>query len=388
MTRTSAPHPHRLAEIFLDLTAIPSPSLCERGMADRLRWYLERWELEVHEDSAGSEIGGDTGNLYVLVPGADGSQEPVLALGAHMDTVQPETQIEPVLSQGVFRNRLPAILGADNKVAVTALVYAVEMLMEQPDRPCFELFFSVAEELGVLGIRFMDLGWIKSPLAAVFDSAGPVGGIIVRAPSQQGVQAVFRGRAAHAGLEPEQGRSAIKAAAGAIAGMQLGRIDHQTTANIGVIEGGSAANIIPDRCRLEGQARSHDDDRLSETLQDMVAVMQSAAAQDGVDVEIDLTEEYRSFALDRTSPVVILAERAIEDTGLSAEFLSSGGGSDANFLNAGGIPAVNLDCGMSAVHTQDEHVSLAALEAITGVIMAMVRRAEQPDKEPFPNDCS
>jgi len=371
------PDSERLTKIFCELAAVPSPSGCERQVADYVKAHLGEMGIQVQEDGTGQEIGGDTGNLYALIPGARGERDPVIALGAHLDTVAVNGKIDPVLRDGIFHNQEPTILGADNKATVAAIIHVVEQLAASPDRPAFEVFFSVAEELGVLGIKYMDPQRISSPMAAVFDSAGPVGGIIVRAPTQNAVGALFRGKAAHAGVEPESGRSAIRAAALAISDMDLGRIDEETTANIGIIKGGSAVNIVPDLCRILGEARSLDHNRLSVVVQDMVAAMQFAGTSVGVDVEIDVTEEYKAFNLDESSPAVALAARAVREAGFVPSFLASGGGSDANALNDRGIPTVNLDCGMRAVHTPDEHIALADLEGMTRVMASMLLEAQR-----------
>ncbi|NLO28216.1 MAG: M20/M25/M40 family metallo-hydrolase [Actinobacteria bacterium] len=380
MTESLTPSRDRLTELFLSLARIPSPSRHERAVADVVIRHLMELGLSVHEDEAGNAIEGDTGNLWCLVPG-DGP-DPHVAFGTHLDTVFCNGPIEPILdSDGVFRSASGTILGADDKVAVAAVLHATELLKESGRPfPSYELFFTVAEEVGLLGSRHMDERALRSPMAAVLDSSGPVGGMVVRAPSQESLHATFRGLAAHAGLEPERGRSAIQAAAMAVAGMQLGRLDDETSANIGVIRGGTAGNIIPDLCEIEGECRSHNDEKLTRVAASMVDAIQQAAAQTGVDVDVDLVHEYRSFALTSDSPAVRLGKAGISAIGLEAEIHSSGGGSDANVLNARGLPSINLQTGMMRVHSSDEYVTLDDLERLCALLLKLVELA--PDFAP------
>lgn len=373
------PSRDRLTELFLQFTGILSPFKHERLMADAVIGYLKGLGIPVREDGTGGQVGGDTGNLWCVVAGEG---EPHIALGAHLDTVVPTDSIEPFLGDdGVFRNRLRTILGSDDKAAVAALIHATELLKTwgRPF-PSYELLFTVCEEIGLVGSKHFDEKVLKSPFAAEFDSAGPVGGITVKAPSHDTFKATFRGQAAHAGVEPERGRSAVQAAAKAIAAMDLGRLDEETSANIGVVQGGVGTNIVPDACEIQGEARSHDETKLARTAAAMVDAMHAAAAQVGVDVNIALVHEYTAFALTGRSPVVRLSKAALADMALEPRLLASGGGSDANILNARGLPTVNLTAGMTQVHSPDEHISLDDLERLCGVVLRLILMA--PDFAP------
>jgi tripeptide aminopeptidase len=380
MTLIAAPSGRRLTELFLALARIQSPSREERRLADAVISYLEGMGVTVGEDATGEAIGGDCGNLFCTVAG-DG-QVPHIALGAHMDTVTPSSATVPVLDgDGVFRNNGEGVLGADDKAAIAALLHAVELLKASGRAfPTFQLFFTVCEEQGLVGAKHLDLQVLRSPLAAVFDSSGPVGGIVIKAPSQQILKAAFRGRAAHAGVEPERGRSAIVAASRAITAMRLGRLDDETTANIGVIEGGVATNVVPELCEVQGECRGHDDARLAEVAASMVDAVHEAAALTGVDVEVALVHEFRAFALSERSPAVRLSKAAVKALGLQPQLLTAGGGSDANVLNARGIPTVNLDAGMMCVHSPDEYLPLEELIRLCGLAIQMVLLA--PDHAP------
>ena len=371
-----SPARERVAELFAVLAGIPSPSHGERAVADCVAAYLEARGLSVHEDETALSTGGTCGNLWCRV-GGTGDTAAIL-LGAHLDTVVPTDDIEPVLHDGMFSNAKDTILGADNKAAVAALVVATERLLASGNAfPTYDLVFTVAEEVGVVGAKHVANELLCGPFGVVFDAAGPVGGITVRAPGQQSIVATFRGVAAHAGLEPELGRSAIEAAARAIASMRLGRLDEETTANVGVIEGGRAQNIVPDLCVVRAECRSHDEAKLAATAAAMVDALQRGAAEMGVDVDIDLVHGYRAFALTSRAPVVRLAKAALAELGIESRLCASGGGSDANVFNARGLPTVNLNCGMTHVHTPQEHISLDDLERLVGLAEVLIRKAPE-----------
>jgi tripeptide aminopeptidase len=368
------PSRERLAELFIDFARLRSPSRGERAVADLVRSRLKAMGVATHEDHAGEATGGTAGNVWCLVQGEGAT--PHVALGAHMDTVEPTDDIEPVLEDGVFKNARPTILGADDKVAVVALLHATELLLDSGRPfPTYELFFTVSEEIGLVGVKHMSVERLSSPLAAVFDASGPVGGITNRSPRQDLITATFRGRAAHAGVEPERGRSAVQAAAKAVAAMRLGRLDEETSANIGVFEGGVASNIVPDLCVVKGECRGHDDEKLTRVAAEMVDALQSGAAQVGVDVDITLTQEYSGFALAEDSPVVRWGRAAVSALGLEPRTKAAGGGSDANILNARGLPTVNMDSGMMQVHSPDEYVTLDELERLCALTLNMIMLA-------------
>jgi tripeptide aminopeptidase len=375
MTVSVKPSRERLSELFVALASIPSPSWHERPVAEAISGLLKEMGLAAVEDDTAQAIGGDSGNLICIVGGSESI--PRLALGAHMDTVTPAAAIEPVLEgEGVFRNANQGILGADDKGAIAALLHATELLLNSgASFSPFELFFTVCEENGLVGAKHLRQGAIKSPMAVVLDSSGPVGGIVTRAPSQKIIRARYKGTAAHAGLEPELGRSAVQAAAKAVSAMELGRLDAETTANIGTINGGVATNIVPDACELAGECRGHDEGRLADVAAAMVDALHRSAVEVGVDVDVDLIDEFRTFKLEESAAVVRLAKRAIVAAGLTPELQSAGGGSDANVLNALGIPTVNLAAGMMRVHSADEYVSLDELERLCEVVLQLIATA-------------
>jgi tripeptide aminopeptidase len=378
------PDPDRLTELFLELTAVSSPSRAEADVARIVRRRLQDMGLDADEDDTAASVGGNCGNLACLVEGE--GERPHVALGAHLDTVLPTEPIEPILEDDVFRNRRAAILGADDKAAVAALLHATELLRAGDEPfPTYELFFTVGEEDGLLGAKHLAATRLPaSPLAVIFDASGEIGGIVVRAPSRNGLQATFRGRAAHAGLEPEEGRNAIFGAARAIAVMELGRLDERTTANIGLIHGGTATNIVPDVCHVEGECRSQDDVRLAQVTAAMVDAFELGAAEAMVDVELRVINDVRAFSLKERSAPVRLAKAAVKALGLTPRLLAREGASDANVLNAAGLPTVNLACAMTRVHTPNECMKLSDLVQLTRLIVALVQLAPEFGRRPAP----
>ncbi|NLT34590.1 MAG: M20/M25/M40 family metallo-hydrolase [Gaiellales bacterium] len=371
------PQAESLARLFSDLACIPSPPGAERGVADFIVAALRGMGLEPEEDAAATATGGQAGNLYCLVPGTDRGG-PHIVLSGHMDTVVPTDSIEPVLEEGVFRNARPTILGADDKSALAALLHATEILRSSGMAyPAYELLFTVSEETALTGIKQFNPARLRSGAGAVFDSSGPVGGVVLAAPTQTTVRAWFQGRAAHAGVEPEKGCNAILAAATAVSRMELGRLDEETTANVGLIQGGTARNIVAEQCFIECECRSHNEDKLARAVASMLDAIQYGATQVGADVRVASGPEYRCYRLSERGGVVRLACRALRDVGLKPELKVAGGGADSNILNAWGIPTVNLSTGMLDMHTPEERIALNDLILLTRVIMALVGRSSE-----------
>jgi tripeptide aminopeptidase len=361
-------------DLFLELAAISSPSGEEREVADRVVDYLRDCGLRPEEDDAGPRIGSTMGNiLAALEPTAEG--EP-LFLCAHLDTVPPEGAIEPVVEDGVVRNARATILGADNKAAVAVMLEATRrVLAENRPHAGIELLFTPKEEVGLIGAFAFDHTRLRARVGYVYDQAAPIGEVILGAPSAHQLHVAFHGRAAHAGMYPEEGRSAIAAAARAIAEMQLGRIDEETTANVGQIEGGTAANIVPERCSFVMDARSHDERKLADLVQSIQDAITFAAGVAECEVETKLTRSYRAYRFKRDDRSVALAAAALERCGHEPRYALSGGAADANVFNERGLACVNLANGMAEIHTPDEHIAVADLEAMVEVTLALVDEA-------------
>ena len=362
-----------LTALFVRLAETPSPSGHERAVADLIIGELRAAGVEVREDDSAPRTGAGAGNLVARIAGR-GKGTPV-ALCAHMDTVPLAGEVRVRIEDGVARSAGETILGADDKAAVTALIALARDLAAEPPAGDVEIVITAGEEVGLRGARQLDLGGLSAEAVFVFDSEGPVGTVVVSAPSLTKVIAGFHGRAAHAGIEPEKGRSAVLAAARAVAAMPLGRIDGQTTANVGLLAGGSAINVVPERCRLEGEARSRDRDSLTVQLGRMIEAVNVAAAETGVDVTVTLEEDFVGFALGRDALVVRLAAAALADIGVEPAYVGTGGGADSNVFNANGLPAVNLGVGFENVHSAQESIALASLAQVYDLAHALVRVA-------------
>jgi tripeptide aminopeptidase len=363
-----------VTRFFTELAALPSPPGQERAVADRVLEELRALGLEADEDDAGARIGSTMGNVYArLEPTADG--EP-LFLCAHLDTVPPEAAIEPVVEDGVIRNAAGTILGADNKAAVAAMLSGVARVLEER-RPHagIELLFTPMEEVGLVGAYAFDHTRLRARLGYVYDQAAPIGEIILGAPFSQAMEVHFHGRASHAGMFPEEGRSAIAAAAKAIADLRLGRVDDDSTANVGVIRGGTAGNVVPEWCTFVAEARSHNERKLADLVQEMIDAFSFAASATDCEVETTLRKSYRGYRFAKGDPVVRLAGTALRSCGREPTYALSGGAADANVFNERGLACVNLANAMTDIHTPDEHIAVADLEAMVDVTVALVDAA-------------
>jgi len=366
-------------DLFRDLAAIPSPSGRERAVADRTLEFLRDLGLEPTEDDAGARIGSDMGNIYVALPPTDGGDGTPIFLNAHLDTVPPTAPIDPEVRNGVVVNRHDTILGADNKAAVAVMLAAVADLVRS-GRPHagVELVLTPMEEVGLRGAKEFDTSRLRARAGYCYDHAAPIGNIVLAAPTQRTVRFRFIGRAAHAGIAPEDGRSAIVAAGRAIADMPLGRIDAETTANVGIVKGGIAGNIVPPECLVEAEARSRNPGRLREQVQAMLDAATFAANLAECELESRIEPEYEGYRFARSDPAVRLAARALEACGREPVYIESGGGADANVWNAGGLECVNLCNGMAEIHTASEHIAASDLDVMLDVTLALIDAARNP----------
>jgi len=362
----------RLLADFTRLCEIESPSGHERPVADAVSAELREMGLEVDEDDTGPLTGSDAGNLFARVPGA---RESSVLLCAHLDTVPLGGPVEVVREDGLLRNRHDAVLGADNKAAVATILGTARRLAREGGPVGVELLFTTVEENGLRGAKAFDRSRLRSEMGFVFDHASPVGELIVAAPTYQRVEARFRGLAAHAGIRPEEGRSAIAAAARFLDRLQLGRLDDETTTNAGVIRGGSAGNVVPEHCVVELEARSIDHERVAQVVAGQVDAATEAASDLECDLETTVEELFRGYRLRRTAPPVETAARALESLGIEPRPVATGGGSDANALIAGGLATVNVANGTERNHQPDESVTVDALEKMLDVTLAIVEEA-------------
>jgi tripeptide aminopeptidase len=357
----------RVNDLFAQLCRIASPFGHERECADRVAAELRDMGLEVQEDGAGPEAGSECGNLLARVPGPEGA--PVVLLCAHLDTVVPQAPIEPVLEEGVWRNAHDGILGADNKAAIAVML---EVARAGGGEAGLELLFTVCEENALRGAKAFDRSRLRADCGYVFDHASPIGEVVMASPSYFRLDADFHGASAHAGIRPEDGHNAVAAAAAAVAAMRLGRLDPETTANVGRIEGGSASlNVVPDRCRIEAETRSLDDAKVEASVTDMVDRVHDGANAHECDVDVQVEALFRGYRERGTAPGVVAAEGALRASGFEPRRIVTGGGSDANVFHAAGLPVTNLANGTRANHQPDESVAASALEDMLDVALRL-----------------
>jgi tripeptide aminopeptidase len=362
----------RLHETFVRLCEIRSPTGEEREIADTVTAELRALGLEVSEDGAAGPAEAGAGNLLARLPGAG---EEWVMFCAHLDTVPHRGRVEVIDDDGVFRSRGETILGADNKAAVAVFMELAARYAGEPPPVGIELVLTVAEEQGLRGAKAFDASSLRSDVGFVLDHAGPVGEVVVSTPTQQKILADFIGVEAHAGVRPEEGSSAIAAAAAAIARMQLGRLDEQTTANVGLISGGTSGNVVPGHCGIHAEARSLDAARAAEVAGTIADACAWGASEHGCDVDVRIEELFRGYKLPPSSPALALAEIGLRGAGLEPERVAIGGGSDANALRLDGFDCVLLANGTDAVHTADEMVPARSLERMLAVCEGIVSAA-------------
>jgi tripeptide aminopeptidase len=359
----------RMLDRFVRLCEISSPTGEERAVADAVLAELRELGVEVTEDGAAGPAEAGAGNLIARIPG---ERDAWAMFACHLDTVPHDGPIEVVLDQGVYRSRGETILGADDKAAVTVLIELGARRAQRRTPIGLEILFTVAEEEGLRGAKALQPGSLRSSLGFVLDHASPIGEVITAAPTHKRLVAEFEGAEAHAGIRPEEGRNAIQAAAAAVSGMTLGRLDEATTSNVGVISGGAASNVVPGRCRIEGEARSLDDERASRAVGAMVDACTWAASEFECDVDVAVTEMFRAYRVPSGSSPVKVAREALGRCGVEPREVATGGGSDANALKVAGYDCVLLANGTEANHTPHESVAAERIVQMLAVCEAIV----------------
>jgi tripeptide aminopeptidase len=353
-----------LIDYFITLVKIDSESKHEREVAKKLKKDLEKLGAEVRFDEAHTKTGGDVGNLYAYIPGKIDKQ-PILFC-AHMDTVVPGTGIKPKIEGNKIISSGDTILGADDKSGIAQIICAIkEIKSSKEDHAPVEILFTISEEIGLLGAKHCNCEMLRSKIGYALD-AHEVGNLTIGAPSQNSMEYTIYGKESHAGAEPEKGINAIRIASEAIANMPLGRIDDETTNNIGIIEGGKATNIIPAKVKIKAEARSHNEKKLLDITKAMSDALLDAAKKHTVDgttgsVDIKVMQEYRSFHLDEADELVKLSEEACRKVGIEHKTSVGGGGSDANIFNYHGIKTAIAGTGMQNVHTLQESIRISDL---------------------------
>jgi tripeptide aminopeptidase len=371
--RASRAERERLRHDFVRLCEVESPTGREREIVDAVLAELRAVGLDAHEDGTAAETGAGAGNAIARIDAPPGAR--TIMLCAHVDTVPLDAPVEVVEVDGVLANRHEAILGADNKAAVAVLLGVARRYASEPPPVGLELVFTTSEEPGLRGAKALDRGALRSEYGFVFDHASPIGELVVAAPTYYRIEARFRGKAAHAGLHPEDGRNAIVAAASALASLRLGRIDDGTTANAGRIEGGTATNVVAERCRVELEARSLDHERAGEMVNEIVDGLTAGASDNECDLELDVQEQLRAYRLPRSAPPVLAACEALAGLGIEPQCIATGGGSDAHAFQARGLPCLNVANGTERNHQPDERVTVSALETMLDVTLGIVARS-------------
>ncbi len=367
----------RLVHEFLELVQIDSETKNERLIADVLASKFKLHGLEVVEDDSASRSGHGAGNLIALLPATEGVDAPKLFFTCHMDTVVPGRGIKPIVHEdGWITSSGDTILGADDKAGVAALLELIRVLREQ-EIPHGQIQFVITagEESGLMGARAMDASLLDADLGFAVDSNGQIGEIAVSAPAQARISMEIHGKSAHAGVNPEDGISAIQVAGKAISRMKLGRIDPDTTANIGSFSGGGATNVVTDFAKLYAEARSTVQEKVEAQIASMKEALESACAEFGAKSVFESVIVYPSFNHTDDAEVVRLAKKAAARLGLSGRTFQSGGGSDANVFNGFGVPTVNLSVGYENIHTTDEKIKVEDLSKLADFIVEIVRQS-------------
>ncbi len=361
-------------ELFLALARLSTPPGQERAAIDLCREVLATIGIESDEDDAGSRIDGNAGNLYARIPGTVPGTP--LFFNAHVDTVPPSAPIDPVERDGFIVNANDTILGADNKATVAGMIDGIRrVLREDIPHAGIELLITVQEEIGLRGAKEFDTDRLVAQVGFVYDVDGPPGRVVLRAPSQLSMDITFRGKAAHAGIAPEEGRNAIHAAAKMLADLEMGRLGTGSSRNVGLINGGSQRNIVPEACSLQLEMRSLDDAEVVKIALETVAAANAAAAATGCSVELAQTREYTAYGFADDAPVVALARTALLAAGCQPSMIETGGGADAHVFNERGFQCLNLSSGMEAIHSADEHIAVADVEALSRITVELIRAA-------------
>jgi tripeptide aminopeptidase len=370
----------RLTTLFLELVRIDSHSRQERAIAERLARELRELGAKVWFDDAGAKVGGTTGNLLARAAGT--VDVPPLLLSAHMDTVVPGEGVKPIIEGDVIRSDGTTVLGGDDKSGCAIVCEVLRVLRDEAiPHGDVEIAFTICEEVGLLGAKHLDVSGLTARAGLVLDSDAP-GYLFTRAPAANHLAFVVHGLEAHAGMAPERGINAIQVAAEGVAAMRLGRIDADTTANIGVITGGGATNVVPNLVRLQGEARSHDEQKLAAQCEHMQRALEAAAARhtivlDGREVharvESTVERSYDAMAVPDAAPIVQLVLRAATALGHAVESAPMGGGCDANVLNRRGFQVANLGTGMRDIHTVKEWLRVSDMVRTAEVIVEMLR---------------
>lgn len=361
----------RLLKTFLELVGIKSPSKNEKEIVLYVKNKLKELGLKVNIDNCGKKFGSNAGNIIAVYRTKNPSGSSPIFLTAHLDTVKVNGDIIPVIKNGrIYNKNKDTILGGDNKIAVAAIIETLNIIKEK-NIPTGDIYivFTISEEIGVKGAKNINMEIIDAKYGFAFDSDGDIGTVINRAPFHNSISAQFKGKAAHAGIEPEKGINSIKAASIAISNMKIGRIDKESTCNIGRIEGGVATNIVAENTKVEMEARSLKLSKLDAITKKIISDLKKGASKAGAGLKYKVVREYDGFKIDNEEIPVKVAKNAIKKLNLKTEVISCGGGSDINIFNSKGKKAVNLSAGMENIHSSKEFVKIEQLEKLAELVL-------------------
>ncbi len=370
----------RLVALFKRLCLIDAPALSEGESVAWTKAHLESLGLDVREDDAGAGIGGSANNLVVTLKGTL-EHAPRIFLSAHFDTVEPTAGLEIVEEGGVFRSGGETILGADDKGGMAPAIEAVRHFLESGEpHGDVVLLLSVAEEIGLKGAAALDIGSLDLDYGYVLDTGPPVGSFVTRTATHDNLAITVHGKPAHAGKDPENGVNALQVAAAAISGMKLGRIGPEATANLGIVHGGTAVNVVMPSLTIRAEARSTSVTELDAQIAHMRERFEAAARDAGATVAFEHDRHYSSYHVPDGEAVVEVAQEAARALGLSGALRTTLGGSDANVFNAKGVPSIVVATGMEAIHTHEERISCADLVRTAELCVELVRAAARRER--------
>jgi tripeptide aminopeptidase len=365
----------RLVNRFIKLVETGSESGWEGCFRDLIKSECESRGLSIYEDNVNEVLGGESGNLLIRVPG--NVDAPPLLLASHMDTVAPGEGIKAVIGEdGIIRSDGSTILGSDDKAGIAAIMEVYDVIQENNIKhPPLEILLTVGEEQGLLGAKHFDFSQLKARIGYVLDAGSAPGTIVVKSPCQNEIEYIVTGRAAHAGINPEDGINAIQLAAIALSKMPCGRIDEETTCNFGSIHGGQARNIVAPNCRIKGEARSLRREKLDKLTNDLTNIFKSEVEKQGGTAEVEITFLYPEVTLDNNEEVITLVTKSMENIGLQPELVTTGGGSDACVIHNNGIRCANLGIGMTNCHTTREYIKISDLIDDARLVLAIIQEA-------------
>lgn len=362
---------NEIIELFLKLTSIDAESFNERKIVDAIIEELKVLGIEAHEDDAAYKLSGNAGNIYASLEG-ESDKDPVL-LSSHLDTVVPGNGKKPVFENGIIKSDGKTVLGADDVAGIVEIISAIKRIIKSGKKHRkIELLFPVAEEVYTKGASVFDYSILESKEAYCLDLSGDVGSAVINAPTLISFEIIVKGKAAHAGFAPWEGINAIEAASKAIALIKQGKVDDDSTLNIGTINGGNATNIVSSECVIKGEIRSYIHDRALELYEDMIKIFKTEASAVGADVQGEYEIHIIAYKVDEKSNVVKRFIESCESIGLKPELRSSFGGSDSHQFNANGIKGIVLSCGMENVHTVNEYIKVENLIKGTDLVEQII----------------